>query len=57
MSKKAPNTMNKYLPEDGKSSFFDGLLFKITLSPIGNNVEKNILRGLILERFLEPKSF
>jgi hypothetical protein len=57
MSKKAPKTMKKYLPEDGKSSFFDGLLFKITLSPIGNNVEKNILRGLILERFLEPKSF
>jgi hypothetical protein len=57
MSKKAPKTMKKYLPEDEKSSFFDGLLFKITLSPIGNNVEKNILRGLILERFLEPKSF
>ena len=43
--------MNKDLPEDGKSSFFDGLLFKITLSPIGNNVEKNTLRGIILERF------
>jgi hypothetical protein len=40
MSKKAPKTMKKYLPEDRKSSFFDGLLFKITLSPIGNNVER-----------------
>ena len=61
--KKVAKTMKKELPEDEKSSIFEGGLFEITLSANCNNVDKTDPRkhefGEVfgIKIYLRPKKF